>query len=65
MKFSQKISKVLKLHELYLFSVTLLVYTLPPVLTRNKNVRVLQLILVNRLFRHKVLIANNTKYVLQ
>ena len=50
---------------IYSFSVTLLVYTLPPVLTRNENVRVLQLILVNRLFRHKVLIANNTKYVLQ
>ena len=65
MKFSQQISKVLKLHELYSFSVTLLVYTLPPVLTRNENERVLQLILVNRLFRHKVLIANNTKYVLQ
>ena len=32
--------------------------------TRNKNVRVLQLILVNRLFRRKVLIANNTMYVL-
>ena len=64
MKFSQQIRKVLKLHELYSFSVTLLVYTLPPVLTRNENVRVLQLILVNRLFHHKLLIANNTKYVL-